>query len=640
MDDILKISLVNMPFSLLKVPSIGLTQLSAVTKQRFGKQVRVRILYLNQEFASYLGKKLYTTLFNDIDALGEWFFRQMAFPQEPDNAQHYFQRFHTMLTSEQKALKGRIVGKRVGLERFMRRLMAKHRLAQEDLVGFTSVFNQNVSSIAMSRLVKESRPETVTVLGGANCEFPMGKELARRLEPVDFVFSGSSLVSFPDFVDCLLQGKPEKCHEIRGVFSRRNADSPHLRGRGALGDELPLSHPVPLDYDSYLKDLESNFPNEKVEVRLHFETSRGCWWGERAHCTFCGLNGTTMAYRSLPAPAALDLFEELMQRYSERCKDFDSVDNIMPREYLKDVFPHLQPRPGVQFFYEVKADLKESELKILSQAGVTGIQPGIESLSTSTLKLMKKGTTAFQNLSLLKNCVRHGIRPVWNILVGFPMEKEDVYRKYLRDIPSLRHLPPPIGAFPVRFDRYSPYHVRSEEFGLKLSPFDFYRLIYPFGEDSLKEIAYYFHGRDSETRFFVHSWRSKLEQAIHLWRARWEGADDHPVSRLHFLSRGESALVADTRCGQVQEHRVSPLGLRILELVDARSKRGADIVRSLEAEESAVRGEIEELLSKRLLFEENDRYLSLVLDREYANLPPLWFSDTPRSEVSSSRSGD
>ena len=26
------------------------------------------------------------------------------------------------------------------------------------------------------------------------------------------------------------------------------------------------------------------------------ETSRGCWWGERMHCTFCGLNGATMAY--------------------------------------------------------------------------------------------------------------------------------------------------------------------------------------------------------------------------------------------------------------------------------------------------------------------------------------------------------
>ena len=28
------------------------------------------------------------------------------------------------------------------------------------------------------------------------------------------------------------------------------------------------------------------------------ETSRGCWWGERSHCTFCGLNGMGMTYRS------------------------------------------------------------------------------------------------------------------------------------------------------------------------------------------------------------------------------------------------------------------------------------------------------------------------------------------------------
>ena len=32
--------------------------------------------------------------------------------------------------------------------------------------------------------------------------------------------------------------------------------------------------------------------------RSSSETARGCWWGERQHCTFCGLNGATMAFRS------------------------------------------------------------------------------------------------------------------------------------------------------------------------------------------------------------------------------------------------------------------------------------------------------------------------------------------------------
>jgi len=71
-----------------------------------------------------------------------------------------------------------------------------------------------------------------------------------------------------------------------------------------------------------------------------------------------------------------------------------------PRQYLKEVFAHLRPPPGVSIFYEVKADIKDWEMEILARAGVTQIQPGIEALSTSTLKLMGKGTTSFQNVAL------------------------------------------------------------------------------------------------------------------------------------------------------------------------------------------------------------------------------------------------
>ena len=48
-----------------------------------------------------------------------------------------------------------------------------------------------------------------------------------------------------------------------------------------------------------------------LEAERFFETSRGCWWGERMHCTFCGLNGATMSYRSKSPRRAVD---ELMTR--------------------------------------------------------------------------------------------------------------------------------------------------------------------------------------------------------------------------------------------------------------------------------------------------------------------------------------
>jgi len=249
---------------------------------------------------------------------------------------------------------------------------------------------------------------------------------------------------------------------------------------------------IPLNYDDYFALFDRKLHGNPLKPRIPFETSRGCWWGERSHCTFCGLNGATMKYRAMQAASAVALMQGLFDRYGSRANEFESVDNILPREYLTEVLPLLNPPKHAHLFYEVKADLKRHEMEALERARVLRIQPGIEALSTSTLKLMKKGTTAFQNLRFLMYCQTFHVKPQWNLLAGFPNEPESVYEKYCRDIPLLTHLSPPSGAFPVRFDRFSPYFKLAEEYGLKLVPGDFYGMIYPFPAEDLVHLAYFF----------------------------------------------------------------------------------------------------------------------------------------------------
>jgi magnesium-protoporphyrin IX monomethyl ester (oxidative) cyclase len=53
------------------------------------------------------------------------------------------------------------------------------------------------------------------------------------------------------------------------------------------------------DYNDYFQTLESCPKIAPYITRGMFvETSRGCWWGQKQHCTFCGLNGAGMTYRS------------------------------------------------------------------------------------------------------------------------------------------------------------------------------------------------------------------------------------------------------------------------------------------------------------------------------------------------------
>jgi hypothetical protein len=153
------------------------------------------------------------------------------------------------------------------------------------------------------------------------------------------------------------------------------------------------------------------------------ETARGCWWGERQHCTFCGLNGATMAFRSKTPDRVVSEIRFLCERHG--VGTFSIVDDILDMRYFRTVLPRLaDAKLGIEFFWEVKANLTNVHVRQLRDAGVLLIQPGIESLSDHVLKLMRKGTTAFRNIELMKWCREYGVKPYWNLLYGFPGETD------------------------------------------------------------------------------------------------------------------------------------------------------------------------------------------------------------------------
>ena len=688
-----RIALINMPFANLNMPSLALTQLKAVVDAKFANEVSVEIIYLNQEFAHYLGVEPYENVAKQVEhyesGLGDWFFRQVAFPEAPDNIEGYLRRFYAGQTAQAQIFKNYVRQKRQGLDAFLGKLITTHQLAQANLVGFTSMFSQNVACIAMARKIKSWNSRVMTAMGGANCESPMGQEIIKNAPCIDFVFSGPALRSFPAAIRHLIDGEPEKCHSIDGVFTKRNTKEPKpvtsirpapvndvapkvqapvqlvglttsatavatatttsatngngtngngakvngangngTNGNGAskiggLGAELELDYNVQLSYGEFLNTLDRNFPQQKMSPILLFETSRGCWWGEKAHCTFCGLNGVSMNYRAMSADKAIQQFEALF-KHAPRCTRYWCVDNILAKNYLSEVFPYLNPPADASIFYEVKADLTEEDVKMLARTRVNLIQPGVESINTSTLKLMKKGTSAFQNLILLKNCAMHNVFPVWNLLVGFPTEREEVFKKYVDDIPLLTHLPPPNGAAVVQFHRYSPYFTKAKEYGLELEPLEWYGFAYPFSKESLANLAYYFVDTkfDAEYRIAITSWIAKIIRSTTHWRFRYNGANSALPARLYFKESEGQTVVYDSRSGQAVEHKISEAGLQVL-----RSCNKAKRIAQLNAELGhlpdfdAVQ-EVAYLKERGLLFQEHERLLSLVLPQQPGDHTP------------------
>jgi magnesium-protoporphyrin IX monomethyl ester (oxidative) cyclase len=607
-----KVNLINMPFAEWNRPSFALSQLQALTRREFGESVEVSVHYLNFEFARFFGTDTYDAVAGDLQHLmtgvGEWLFREIAFPGSVENSDEYFQRYYQ--GQRWHDFRSHILQCRAGLNAFCDELIDRYELDSADVVGFTSMFAQNTPSIAMARLIKERNPSATTVLGGANCEVPMGAVLA-EVDVLDAVFSGPALHTFPNFLRGVHEGNHAELHNIPGVLTAQNCRDP--RFAKATGRDRDINDFFEPDYTAFVRAFSAHRDDLGADVKpvLLFETSRGCWWGERSHCTFCGLNGLGMNYRALSADRALRQFEWLFQ-YAPWCEEFSCTDNILPRNYPKDVFANLVAPPNVSLFYEVKLPLSEYDMRTMAQAGVTKVQPGIEALATETLKLMDKGTSVFQNLQFLKNSARHGIDAKWNLLVGFPGEPAHVYEKYVRDIPLLRHLPPPAGAFMVRFDRYSPYFTKAEEYGLTLRPLDFYRLVYPFSTEQLGQLAYFF----ADQNFAPYlagaiEWLKPINDQIDEWKALWSRDETRPELSLSRHADGQ-LWIDDTRSGEHQRFAVGELAYRVLRRLSS-PVRESRLAGELDLPDPDLAETMVFLRSHRLVFDEDGRVMSLVM---------------------------
>ena len=138
------------------------------------------------------------------------------------------------------------------------------------------------------------RTRTVTIaFGGANWEEAMGVALQRQFPFVDLAFSGEADESFPAVLDARRtgEGRPgnSRCHR-----ERAQRGSPSWPGAARARPRQRARSPTSIRSSSSCAPARA----AGVTPTLLIETARGCWWGERSHCTFCGLNGATMAFRS------------------------------------------------------------------------------------------------------------------------------------------------------------------------------------------------------------------------------------------------------------------------------------------------------------------------------------------------------
>jgi ribosomal peptide maturation radical SAM protein 1 len=483
-----RVLLISMPFGALERPSLALGLLQAYCRQL---NVQCDTRYLTFAFAERIGLGNYLWLCSDevpyTAFAGDWLFAEALYGRRPYADAAYVDEILRRTWRLSDEAYTRLLWIRQQVEPFLEQCMQAVRWSDYTLVGFTSIFQQNIASLALAARVKQAHPQITIAFGGANWEEMMGVALQEQFPFVDLAFSGEADQSFPAVLAARQRGLA--VHGIRGVSassaSRVAELTPAVRTQDL--DRVPIP-----DFDAFFAQKQASAVTAGVAPTLLMETARGCWWGERSHCTFCGLNGATMTFRSKTPERVLTEVKLLRERYG--LLPFNVVDDILDMRYFRSLLPLLaEAQLGIRFFWEVKANLDHHQVRQLRDAGILEIQPGIESLSDHVLKLMRKGTTAFRNIELLKWCCEYGVKPYWNFLYGFPGETAADYTESIAFIQAIWHLNPPTGYGPIRLDRFSPYYLDQAGFGLvnvrPLAPFSY---LYPFERRKQMATAYYF----------------------------------------------------------------------------------------------------------------------------------------------------
>jgi ribosomal peptide maturation radical SAM protein 1 len=522
----LPVVLVSMPFTDVYRPSIQLGLLKSLAVAH-GFPVRTLHAYLN--FAAAIGVDHYQLLAQHRGPMvGEWLFSLDAFREAaPDPESDMLTELAEELSYfavPPAELRTRLATIRQNtIPAYLDSLVDALPWHEVAIVGFSSTFQQNTASLAFARRLKERYPHIFTIFGGANFDGDMGPEYVRAFDCIDAAVIGEADEAFPRLLRALADGT-----DLGGVPGLARRADEGVRLTAPLPPNLRLDDlPMP-DYEDYFEQAHSLGILSRGghgRVWLPIETARGCWWGEKHHCTFCGLNATTMRFRSKSPNRVLDELAEQSRRY--RSFGFEAVDNVLEMSYLKDLFPKLaETEAGYQLFYEVKANLTREQLRLMAQAGVARIQPGLESLSSGVLRLMRKGVRAGQNVNLLRWSQYYGVGVAWNLLWGFPGETEQDYLDQVAVIPHLLHLPPPASAGRIWLERFSPLFTSQDSFGLRdKTPESSYRYVYPADVD-LEKAAYFFdYQADDGVPETVYT---AVRDAAEAWSSAWQ-ADKPPM---------------------------------------------------------------------------------------------------------------
>lgn len=611
-----RVALVAMPWPGLSEPSLGLAVLAAELRRH---NVSTRVHHLYVRLLEHLTQETYEVIGSTV-GLNEFIFTSTIDDLDSSQLDHLLDvcsdragtkphsRYKTPIDLAEASLRIRNEVIPAYLEDCADRVLTD----DPTMVGFTCMFDQTLASAALARVLRRRRPDLLIVAGGYALFGDPGAQVLTTFTEFDAVVQGDGEPSVLALAEASVGRR-----ELSSVPNVRTSSSPAPKAV-ALAELAEAPVPEFDDWFNDVRDLEQEHSVRVVVSALPVEGSRGCWWGEVSHCTFCGIDDETLRYRTKPAAKVLDELRVLRGRYGDLELRFS--DYILAREHYDHLLPVLEREsPRFRLSCEIKANQTPERMRQLAAAGFVAIQPGIESFSPGMLTRMAKGVRGIQNVATLKHGYLNRIVVHYNVLFGYPDEDPEWTKAMLAQLPTIYHLSPPISRSLIQVTRFAPLHSEPHRFGIYRRHRHDWRYDVMFSKAYLEETGF-------DLDRYVYTFERNFDQSAELVEAHnllvhqvehWKSQHRVRDVALTYDARPEGAVFADSRFGPAREIRLDESEWRVYQAIDEAPVLESRIPdRTGGLSRDVCRAALDRLEEERLVWREGATVLGLAVPEE------------------------
>lgn len=351
---------------------------------------------------------------------------------------------------------------------------------QPNIVGVTSSTLTYQSALKLVKIVKEACPDCITIAGGPHVTFWDDKALEECPE-LDIVVRREGEITMLEIVQKIEADK--SYDDVLGTTVRKegkivkNPDRPYIEDLDGL--PFPARHLWPLDRLREYEDI------------LYLATSRGCvYWCE--FCTTVRMHGRK--YRMRSPKNVVDELEFLHKTYGAKkftfCDDAFTVDQPRTEALCSEI---LQRGLKIEWNCGTRVDMITKDLLMkMKESGCISVWFGVESGTQQVLDAMKKGITPELTIKVLGWVRELGLKPVPNVILGFPGETKKSAWKTIKFVEKIA--PDEVGFYNVAtpFPGTPMYDIVKEKGWLRVTDFDMYDTTHPIFETpwlSMKDLG-------------------------------------------------------------------------------------------------------------------------------------------------------